>query len=117
MANSFHTKMQHRTPLKLEKMHTETVASSSFFLFNESKNFVVFLENSTYVLGLFKKPKYVRSSDFAHFWKAEIDSRSKLFHTFFSKVGLKGPEFALKFCTFYITTKENTVISSISLWQ
>ena len=56
MANSFHTKMQHRrTPLKLEKKNAHgncSSASNSFILFNESKNFVVFLENTTYV------PKY-----------------------------------------------------------
>ena len=50
---------------------------------------------------------------FRTFLESLDHSTSKSFLSFFSKVGLKGPEFALKFC---ITPKENTVISSISIW-
>ena len=35
------------------------------------------------LLGLFKKPKYVRSSYFAHFWKAEMILNQSYFIHFF----------------------------------
>ena len=37
------------------------------------------------LLGLFKKPKCVRSSDFAHFWKAEMILNQSYFIHFFLK--------------------------------
>ena len=49
---------------------------------------------------------------FRTFLESLDHSTSKSFLSFFYKVGLKDPEFALKFC---ITPKENTVFSSISI--
>ena len=64
--------------------------SSKNFVKNSIKNrCLVFCQistlQSTTAVELFKKPKYVRSSDFAHFWKAEMIPNQSYFIHFFLK--------------------------------
>ena len=56
-----------------------------------------------------QKAKIRQIFRFRTFLESWDDSKSKLIFTFFSKVGLKGPAFDLKFCIFCITPKENTL--------
>ena len=89
-------------------------------LSNEGKTLYYFLMYELYIRDVhFYKviAKVCLILKFRTFLESLEHSTSKSFLSFFSKVGLKGPAFALKFCIFCINPKENTVISSISLWR
>ena len=54
---------------------------------------------------------------FRTFLESWDDSKSKLFHTFFSKVTLNGTAIALKFWTFCITPKASTLSQNRNTWN